>query len=284
MTTPTRPSTGLRLNLMLLSIARHWMRIALTILAVYISLPWLAPTFMKLGLETPARIIYTAYRPFCHQFGFRSFFLYGEQPEYPLEAASAAGAGMGSFESYVGKSRIPAEMAAHQVPKPPFSVEVLPDFFGIHVPSDVSPHNPLEDQNFVRFQIAAAAFLGNPQMGYKMTLCERDIAIYSSMFIFGVIYSRPSVRRRLRPIPLWLYFFAGVAPIGIDGFSQLLGYPPFHLWGARETLPFFRVMTGILFGAMTGWLGFPYIEMSMRDAIREIEAKLTAAGIPISRS
>ena len=91
------------------------------------------------------------------------------------------------------------------------------------------------------------------------------------------------MRRRLRPVPLWLYFILGVAPIGIDGFSQLLGYPPFNIWEPRETLPFFRVLTGIFFGAMTGWLGFAYIEQSMQDARREIEAKLTAAGITLPR-
>jgi uncharacterized membrane protein len=278
MATSSRPSMGLRLNLLLLGIARNWLRIGLTILAIYVALPWIAPTLMRVGLETPARVIYTLYRPFCHQFGFRTFYLYGEQAAYPLANAVEAGAGLKSFETYVGTSPIPGEMRLNRVPQPPFNVDALPDFFGIAV-TDVVPTNPLEDQNFVRFQLAASAFIGNPQMGYKIPLCERDISIYMSMFIFGVIYSRPAVRRRLRPVPLWLYFILGVMPIGIDGFSQLLGYPPFNIWEPRETLPFFRVLTGICFGAMTGWLGFAYIEQSMQEARREIEAKLTAAGI-----
>jgi uncharacterized membrane protein len=281
MTTPPPPrSTALRLNIAILRLTRNWMKVALTILAIYIALPWIAPTLMKLGATGPAQVIYNMYRPFCHQFGFRTFFLYGEQPAYPL-AEAAQYTGLESFESYVGQSNIPLAMRQNRVPTPPFNVNALPAFYGIEVPANIMPQTPIEDQNFLRFQVASAAFPGNEQMGYKMTLCERDIAIYTTLFIVGLIYSRPFVRRRLRPVPLLLFLWLGVVPIGIDGFSQLLGYPPANFWEARETLPFFRVLTGALFGAMTGWLGFPYLEMSMQDARREIEAKLRVRGIVV---
>jgi uncharacterized membrane protein len=273
-------SFGLRLNIWLLKFSRNWLRVVLTILAVYISLPWVAPTLMKLGLTAPAQAIYTFYRPFCHQFGFRTIHLFGEQTVYPLTPAADI-IGIGSFESYVGASPIPAQMRARQLPQPPFSVEVLPAFYGLNVPPNITPTTLEEDINFGRFQLAASAFAGNEQMGYKMTLCARDIAIYTAMFIVGVIYSRPVIRRRLRPVPLLLYLFLGVTPIAIDGFSQLLGYPPLNLWAARETLPGFRVLTGAIFGAMTAWLGFPYIEMSMRETIADIEAKLARIGVTV---
>ncbi|MBC8098678.1 MAG: DUF2085 domain-containing protein [Armatimonadetes bacterium] len=278
-TTPPR-SIGLVWNLRLLWFTRHWLTVALTVLGVYVALPVIAPTLMKVGATAPAQAIYTAYRPFCHQFGFRTFFLYGEQAVYPL-APAAAVAGVASFESYIAQSPVVAQMRTRQLPQPPFSLLTIPGFYGISVPDDITPTTPLEDRNFVNFQLAASAFVGNPQMGYKMTLCERDIAIYGAMWGFGVVYSRPAIRRRLRPVPLLLYFWLGVLPIAIDGFSQLLGYPPANFWAARETLPVFRVLTGALFGAMTGWLGFTYIEQSMRDAMREVEAKLRAAGIAI---
>jgi len=78
---------------------------------------------------------------------------------------------------------------------------------------------------------------------------------------------------------LLLYVFLGLGPIGLDGFSQLLGYPPFNLWPPRETLPVFRVLTGAIFGLMSAWLAFPYLELSMQDARRDIEAKLWRAGV-----
>jgi uncharacterized membrane protein len=280
MTKTSTPSLALRMNILVLRLTRNWMRVALTILAIYISLPWIAPTLMKLGAEAPARVIYNMYRPFCHQFGFRTFFLYGEQPAYPL-AAAAQYTGLTPFEAYVGQSNIPQAMRENRIPKPPFNVNALPAFYGIDVPPNIMPTDRAEEQNFVQFQLASAAFVGNDEMGYKMTLCERDISIYTALFVVGLIYSVPVVRRRLRPLPLLLFFWLGVLPIAIDGFSQLLGYPPVNLWEPRETLPFFRVLTGLLFGAMTGWLGFPYIEQSMQDARYEIEAKLKARGIQV---
>jgi hypothetical protein len=67
---------------------------------IYVGLPFLAPTLMKVGAETPANIIYRVYKPLCHQFGFRSFFLFGEQPFYPL--AEARVAGYKTFEEATG--------------------------------------------------------------------------------------------------------------------------------------------------------------------------------------
>lgn len=280
MNTSQQLSTGARLNLFLLRITRNWLKIVLVILGVYISLPWAAPTFMRLGLESPGRLIYSLYRPMCHQFAFRTFFLYGEQAAYPL---AGSGTDLKPFEAYVGVSRIPAEMRAKVIPQPPFDVNVLPFYHGVNIPDDVvhtANESRVASGNFAQFQLRSAEFIGNEQLGYKASLCERDVAIYTALFVGGLIYSRPQVRRRLRPVPLWLYFLLGVAPIAIDGFSQWFGYPPLQLWPPREALPVFRVVTGVCFGIMNAWLGFPYIDMAMRDTQNEIEDKLDAAGVP----
>jgi uncharacterized membrane protein len=79
---------------------------------------------------------------------------------------------------------------------------------------------------------------------------------------------------------LYLYAILGLAPIGIDGFSQLFGYPPLNLWPPRETLPVFRVLTGAIFGLMNVWLAFPYFELSMKEQRLALEAKFKRAGIP----
>lgn len=259
-----------------LRISRYWLRIALVTLAVYIALPWIAPTLMKFGLETPARAIYTVYRPFCHQFGFRTFFLYGEQSVYPL-ADAATLTGVNSFESYVAQSPTVAQIRAGELPTAPLSIRSVPEFMHVTVPEG-SPTTQAEDMNFVRFELASSSFIGNDQMGYKMSLCERDIAIYTTIFLVGLLYSVPVIRRRLRPAPLLLFFLLGIVPIGIDGVSQLLGYPPIKLWEPRETLPFFRVLTGITFGGMSGWLGFPYLEQSFQEVEQDVRRKLRAAG------
>ncbi len=56
-------------------------------LFLFLCLSVLAPVFMKLGWILPARIIYWLYSFFCHQLPFRSWFLFGFQPFYPLTEA-----------------------------------------------------------------------------------------------------------------------------------------------------------------------------------------------------
>ena len=74
---------SIRLNRAVLWLARHWVRVMLVAVGLYAGLPWAAPTLMKLGLTGPAELIYKIYIPMCHQFAFRSVFLYGDQPFYP---------------------------------------------------------------------------------------------------------------------------------------------------------------------------------------------------------
>lgn len=239
----TRP-WALRLNFWALAFSKHWLRIALTAIGIFAALPIVAPTLMRLGMTAPASLLYTLYSPFCHQFAFRSIFLYGEQPFYPRAIANTP------YEPY--------EAYAERIEglKPAES------------PTDFS----------IAFWMPARNFVGNEQMGYKTALCARDVAIYLALFAGGSIYSIPYVRRRLRPMPIWIYAIVGLGPIGLDGVSQLLSYEPFSLWQARETTPFFRIATGALFGLMNAWLAFPYIEMSMREMRYDIETKLRRAG------
>lgn len=242
-------------NIALLRLTQHWLTVAIIILGTYVSLPVIAPTLMRLGLTGPAEIIYTIYMPFCHQYAFRSVFLYGEQPMYPRYNVDTP---LRSFESYVEDM-------------PEFAEDAHVTFLG-----ETMLVGNIYDYS-TGYQLATRQFRGNDQMGYKTTLCARDMAIYSMMLVGALIYSR--VRHRLRPVPLWLYFILGIMPIGIDGFSQLLSYPPFEFWPARETLPVFRIMTGAIFGLMNAWLGFPYIEEAMRDTYNEVAKKLQKAGI-----
>lgn len=237
-------SFALRANLAVLSLTRNWLRITLIILAIYISLPIAAPVLMRIGLTGPAHLIYTVYAPFCHQFGFRSFFLFGEQLVYPRESNTI---GVRSYEAFTAN-----------IPQLQF---------------------PPEAEFSLDWVLAHKMFLGNEQMGYKIALCERDQMIWSMMLIGGLIYAIPRVRRKLRPVPLWLYIFVGVLPIALDGGSQLLSYPPFSWWEVRETTPYFRVITGSLFGLMTAWLAFPYLELAMGDTRRQIERKLAKRGL-----
>ncbi len=257
-------SLGFRINLWIYKLARNWLKIVMLILAIYVTLPWIAPTFAKLGLNGPANVLYTLYSPFCHQFAFRSVFLYGEQPFYPRGVADTD---YKAFEEYAVESE--AFIAEYQ-------------YWYSFYRQGINPAPPTIDdlQEFsVAQQIAARHFIGDETTGYKTTLCARDVAIYTMIFIGGLIYSL--FRWRIRPLPFLLYIFVGLGPIGLDGFSQLLGYPPFNFWAVRETEPFFRVVTGGIFGLMSAWLGFPYIERSMQDTIDQLRLKFRQAGYDI---
>lgn len=262
--TETPNNNRVRWNIWMLRFTRNWVKVVVIGLGIYSLLPIVAPTLMHFGAEAPARVLYTLYSPFCHQFAFRSIFLYGEQSFYPR---AVSGTDLRPFEAYIQDS-----------PEFRQSIErVLRDRTGTVDPAIVAAFDPYQFDALLQF--AARDFVGTPQMGYKMTLCARDIMIYIAMFMGGLIYMRPGIRRRLRPAPIWLYALLGLGPMGIDGVSQLLGYPPFNLWPPRETEPFFRLVTGALFGLMNVWLGFPYLEASMRESRDRIQAKLAKAGI-----
>jgi uncharacterized membrane protein len=127
---------------------------------------------------------------------------------------------------------------------------------------------------------ASRLFIGNPQMGYKVAYCERDVAIYGALFAAGVVFSLPGVRGRVRPLSWLGYLAIGLAPIAFDGFSQLFSqYPyntfaPFSWLPFRESTPLLRTITGALFGVANAWLAFPYIQQSMGEIRRELEEKL----------
>ncbi len=95
-TKPAPPATSsqredaIKANRGLLFFARHWLAVFNLLVFVYVGLPFLAPVLMKIGATRPASWIYTAYSPMCHQWAFRSWFLFGSQPAYPLERAGTS--------------------------------------------------------------------------------------------------------------------------------------------------------------------------------------------------
>jgi uncharacterized membrane protein len=208
-------------------ISRHYLALLNLVMLLYFGLPVLAPVLMNAGATGPANVIYTIYKPLCHQFGFRSFFLFGEQAYYPLEEAHMDD--VITFEAATG----------------------LQDL------SNPAGHARYEARNFV----------GNETMGYKMALCERDMAIYSAIFLFGIVFALSG--RRLKPLHWTLWILIGMGPVGLDGFSQLFSQMEWEwlmqILPYRESTPFLRVLTGGLFGFATAWFAYPSIEESMAD-------------------
>lgn len=128
-------------------------------------------------------------------------------------------------------------------------------------------------------QLAAIAFRGNEQLGYKIALCQRDLAIYLSLLLFGLMFSITG--RKLKPLPWLAWIIFALVPIGLDGFSQLISQMeiPFLGWlSVRESTPLLRVLSGSMFGWFTAWFGLPSIEEMMNekksiDAIASVPTK-----------
>lgn len=185
------------------------------LLFLYILFPVLAPILVHNGLNQPARLIYRFYSPLCHQLAYRSFFLFGEQPYYPLAENNPPG--MISYEQAFG--------------------QIGADFD------------------------AARGIIGNETHGYKIALCQRDLAIYGSLFLFGLFFL--AAGKKIKRIPLVLWIALGVLPLSLDGITQLLYYVPgvnFTNAVLRESTPWLRSVTGAMFGFFTGWYIFPAVE------------------------
>ena len=118
--------------------------------------------------------------------------------------------------------------------------------------------------------LTARNFQGNEQVGYKVAFCQRDIAIYMSMFVFGIIFSL--TKRKIKAIPFLIWVIVGILPIALDGGSQLLSQA-FTFIPYRESTPVLRTLTGALFGFTTAWFGFPVMEETMNDTRQHLSVK-----------
>lgn len=219
-------------------ISRHYLAVVNLFILLYVGLPVLAPVFMKIGATLPADVIYTIYKPLCHQFGFRSFFLFGEQPYYPLQEAGMTG--VKTFDQITGYTDL---------------------------------RNPVSNS-----RLEARQFIGNETVGYKMAFCERDFAIYGAMLLFGILYALSGRRIKPLHWVLWFAIgMIPIGLDGFSQlFSQMDWAWLATVLPYRESTPFLRVLTGGLFGFTTAWFAYPYMEESMAETrqffIKKFEA------------
>jgi uncharacterized membrane protein len=215
-------------------IARHYMLVFNLFALIYVGLPFLAPVMMAAGWTAPAGLIYRGYGLVCHQLGYRSFYILGEQAVYPRAAAEVAG-----LETFAAATGLSEGSGAAEI-------------------------------------MAARNFVGNPQLGWKVALCERDVAIYGAILLFGVLFVLSG--KRLPPLAWPLWIILALVPIGLDGVSQLLSQPPLAFLPYRESTPTLRVLTGALFGFGTAWFGYPLVEETMLETRKLLAARQARLG------
>jgi uncharacterized membrane protein len=138
-------------------------------------------------------------------------------------------------------------------------------------------------------------FIGNSQMGWKTAWSDRMIAMFTSMWIFSLIWG--ILKTRIKPLPLW-GLILWLLPIAIDGTTHFvsdlsgigLGFRDSNLWLATLTRSAFpptfyngdawgsfnslmRLGSGILFGLGLVWFGFPYLESAFSSSAALLENK-----------
>jgi uncharacterized membrane protein len=65
-------------------LAAHWLLGLNVVVGVFIAGALLAPVLALLGAQSAADALYEAYHLTCHQWAFRSFFLFGDQSVYSI--------------------------------------------------------------------------------------------------------------------------------------------------------------------------------------------------------
>jgi len=135
-----------------------------------------------------------------------------------------------------------------------------------------------EATGFDPFDINTAInFVGNEVLGFKTALCQRDIAIYTGILLFGLIFSIAG--KKIPGLPIAVWFLLGLVPIGLDGVSQLVSQLPWDIIPIRESTPLLRTITGGLFGFSTAWFGYPIVEESMAETRKILTVKLRASQV-----
>jgi len=138
-------------------------------------------------------------------------------------------------------------------------------------------------------------FIGNTQMGWKVAWSDRMVSMYTSTWLFGMLWGK--IKKIIKRLPWWgLVLF--LLPMAIDGtshfFSDLAGigqgFRAANTWlvllthnafpatfYAGDALGSFnawmRIITGILFGIGIVWYGFPYLEEAFTNSVEVVEYK-----------
>ena len=97
-------------------------------------------------------------------------------------------------------------------------------------------------------------FIGSTEAGYKVAICERDVAIYGAIFLAGLVFA---LYRHRRWQLSWQLFVLLTLPIAIDGGTQLLGLHQSNWW--------LRTITGALFGIASVLFAYPIVDGAMQE-------------------
>jgi uncharacterized membrane protein len=143
--------------------------------------------------------------------------------------------------------------------------------------------------------LALRHFIGNTAMGWKVAWSDRMVSMFSSLWVFGLLWW--PLRKRLPKIPIW-GFLLFLLPMALDGGTHLLsdlagigqgfrdtnlwlvtlsqnvfrpGFYAGDAWGSFNSI--MRLLTGILFGLGVAWFAFPHLNAALSEADTTINSR-----------
>src|SRR6266702_5713049 len=103
--------------------------------------------------------------------------------------------------------------------------------------------------HFICAQVPSHSFY---VFGHQLGLCERNLSIYTSMFLGSLVFVLS--KKRMPGLPWWLWILM-LLPMAWDGITQMFGW--------RESTWVLRIVTGTLFGLGNIWFVLPLIQKSL---------------------
>ena len=226
--------------------SRYWILSFSVLIGLYVGLPFMAPVFMALGLEFPARAIYTIYSFLCHQLPQRSYFLFGSQFTYSLAEIQTAWqdtTNFGILRQFIGTPEMGWKVA--------WSDRMVSMYTSILIFSWI--WYPLRRR-----------LRGLSWQGLLILIFPMAVDGFSHMFS-----DFAGLGQGFRDSNAWL--------AALTNNSLPATFYAGDAWGSFNSI--MRLVTGILFGAGVVWFGYPYLDEFFADIKLQIQEKFQRAGI-----
>ena len=225
------------------ALSRHWLLVFNALSGLFSGLTVVAPLLMALGLERPARLLYIAYAPNCHQLPQRSYFLFGPHgiDTYSLEQILAWGGDPAHLRGFVGNAEIGFKMAmAHRTTAIFGALFVAGLAYAL-----LRRRLPVLPLKWYPLFVAPIFLDGLSHMISEVTRLGFRVANTWAAWLTG---------GRFAPA-----FYTGT---GIGSLNWLL-----------------RTLTGVLFGLGTVWVLYPLLDQAFGDSRRLSDARLIHAEV-----
>lgn len=223
------------------SFSRHWILIFSMVLGLYTILPFLAPVFMRLGWETPARVIYLIYSFLCHQLPQRSYFLFGSKATYSLAEIQSLWQNTLDplvLRQFVGNAEMGWKVA--------WSDRMVSMFTSLWI--------------FIKLWHPLRRWL-KPLPWWGLTLFLLPMAVDGTSHLISDLYG---IGQGFRDSNAWLAILTN------NAFPP--GFYAGDAWGSFNSL--MRLLTGVLFGLGIVWFGFSYVDDAFSQQGRYFESRL----------